>query len=563
MDKGEKQKKKLPEKAAASASAQKMTISSYYVSTKVTVSMTKDTYIDAIVKMVVREGVALRFFSSESYKLGHGELAQKVGVSLNRDAVTGYVISAAETMKDRLREEVKGKFLFIKLDCATRLRTNYLGVTVRFINRSTVPSTKTLALVDTRAQHTSKDLKAMLLKILDEFKIEINQVICIVTDNASNNIRMVKDLNIDISASSSSHTSSAMSLSDDDETESDTDTSPAAQDSDRFEDNVRASLPATSHIRCGMHTFQLAILEGLKNTHAASLLFRCRAVAKECLTPKIHKHIKKELKISAVLDQDTRWGSTFVMLEKLIKLKPVILEIEALGRNEKLHMTTSQWNQAQELKDMLQKSYTITKKMQLENLTVGYFMRQWTGLKWMLEENGGLIALEILSSMNRRERELFDQPIVQAAVHLDAANASRLKAEQVQTAENAVIELVLRMKGLETENREREDHIGTISHFFLWIHIGTNYFISYSCNNKIKVYRYMQCSGSRSESRSGQDPDNLPDPDPNLVQNCLDPDPGKKIANFHLNKKIIQLSHLYSKKQTSMLNDYTASKNLF
>lgn len=61
-------------------------------------------------------------------------------------------------------------------------------------------------------------------------------------------------------------------------------------------------------------------------------------VARECLTPKIHEHIKKEMKTTAVLDQDTRWGSTYEMVEKLVRLKPIILEIEALGRNEKLRM---------------------------------------------------------------------------------------------------------------------------------------------------------------------------------------------------------------------------------
>lgn len=103
---------------------------------------------------------------------------------------------------------------------------------------------------------------------------------------------------------------------------------------------------------------------------------------------------------------------------------------------------------------MLEKAYIITKKMQLENLTAGYFMRQWTGLKLVLEANKGLIALDILASMNRRECELFDQPILQAAVFLDAGNASRLTAEQVETAKAVVVELVLRMKGLydDTEN---------------------------------------------------------------------------------------------------------------
>lgn len=329
----EKGKKQLGRPVSSSAAGStsgggQKTISSFYLSNKVTVTMTKETYIDCIVRQVVKEGAALRFFSSDSYKLGHGELAQKVGVSLERDAVTGYVLSAAEKLKDSFREQVKDKCVFVKLDCATRLRTNYLGVTVRFIDKSDNPVTKTLALVDTKSRHTSRDLKALLMKILDDFNISLSRVVCIVTDNASNNVKMMKDLNLELASSSQAV------MSDDEDSDSLEDDN----ENEIFENSLRASLPAVTHIRCGMHTFQLAILDGLKNPHAAALLSRCRMVARECLTPKIHEHIKKEMKTTAVLDQDTRWGSTYEMVEKLVRLKPIILEIEALGRNEKLRM---------------------------------------------------------------------------------------------------------------------------------------------------------------------------------------------------------------------------------
>ncbi len=140
-----------------------------------------------------------------------------------------------------------------------------------------------------------------------------------------------------------------------------------------------------------------------------------------------------------------------MMLQKLVRLKPAIMQLSEFGTNEKLQMSSYQWAQAKELADMLEKSYIVSKKMQLEDLTAGYFLRQWTGLKWVLEENGGLIARDILAAMNRREKTLFENPVILAAVFMDAANAHRLTSDQTETAKAAVKDLAIRMKGLGEE----------------------------------------------------------------------------------------------------------------
>ena len=72
--------------------------------------------------------------------------------------------------------------VFIKFDCATRLRVNYLGVNVRYINNEKQAVTKTLMVKDTQSQHTSNKLKMMLRKILQEFDIPPSNVLCCVTD---------------------------------------------------------------------------------------------------------------------------------------------------------------------------------------------------------------------------------------------------------------------------------------------------------------------------------------------------------------------------------------------
>ena len=81
--------------------------------------------------------------------------------------------------------------VFIKFDCATRLRVNYLGD----IDNEKQAVTKTLMVKDTQSQHTSNELKMMLRKILQEFDIPPSNVLCCVTDNASNMVCTGKAIN--------------------------------------------------------------------------------------------------------------------------------------------------------------------------------------------------------------------------------------------------------------------------------------------------------------------------------------------------------------------------------
>ncbi len=105
----------------------------------------------ALIKMAVDNAFSLRVFSTKGFKRLVGDLAEKLHVSLDRDQIRSYVILAAKAEKERLEEELRGKFVYLKVDCATRIRTNYLRLNVRYVNKDKLPTTSTLKVVDTRA----------------------------------------------------------------------------------------------------------------------------------------------------------------------------------------------------------------------------------------------------------------------------------------------------------------------------------------------------------------------------------------------------------------------------
>jgi len=84
-------------------------VDKFFKSDKVTVSMSRETLIDAIVKMVVKGGASLRFFSTQGCQQGFGELAKNVGVSLDREMVGKYVLLAASKLREEIAEEMSGK----------------------------------------------------------------------------------------------------------------------------------------------------------------------------------------------------------------------------------------------------------------------------------------------------------------------------------------------------------------------------------------------------------------------------------------------------------------------
>jgi len=142
------------------------------------------------------------------------------------------------------------------------------------------------------------------------------------------------------------------------------------------------------------------------------------------------------------------------MVERVLELKAFVHEsVEIFEKH--LHLTAPQWRQAQELKDeIMKKGFIVTKKLQLEDLTPGYFFRKWSGLRNVLQVNGSLIAERIVESMKKREKELLGNSFFLAAVYMDVRNMDLLSTEQKETAHATVLQLVLRTKGLDNQPAE-------------------------------------------------------------------------------------------------------------
>lgn len=128
----------------------------------------------------------LSTFSQPAFLGLNGEMARKLGISLDRENIRKIIIDAAISIKKKsLKDDLRGKFIYLKMDAATRHRVNYFAINARFINKAEEINTKTLAVKYTQAYHDSHHLQKLTEDILKDFEMKKEQILCIVTDNAS------------------------------------------------------------------------------------------------------------------------------------------------------------------------------------------------------------------------------------------------------------------------------------------------------------------------------------------------------------------------------------------
>ncbi|XP_073501872.1 uncharacterized protein [Phyllobates terribilis] len=175
--------------------ASQTSLTRYFVSDKVTVTMTANMFKRQFIQLVVKDGVPLSLFARPAFTALNGEIARKLGVSLERESIRKLVIEEVLKQKEDLKKTLKRRFMFLKMEACTRHRVNYFAINVRYVCDNKEIVTKTLAVKDTKAHQTSQFLQALAEKVLQDNKLKKEQVFAIVTVNASNMISTIKLMN--------------------------------------------------------------------------------------------------------------------------------------------------------------------------------------------------------------------------------------------------------------------------------------------------------------------------------------------------------------------------------
>ena len=186
------------------------------------------------------------------------------------------------------------------------LKPKAKAINEKYVEDSNKPVTRTLAVKEANEGQTTADLHKIIEGVLKDFEIE-GQVATYITDNATNMVSTVNRLNEVLEEGG---TDRGESEDEEGNLEDDDDTS----ESDSLDESLDRMLlnlhfRESQHMRCAVHTLQLAVRDGLKHKATDKVLTKGRKVAAAARTSKIDAVLKRRLGKSAVIDQATRWGS--------------------------------------------------------------------------------------------------------------------------------------------------------------------------------------------------------------------------------------------------------------
>ncbi|XP_067134429.1 uncharacterized protein [Centruroides vittatus] len=231
-------------------------------------------------------------------------------------------------------------------------------------------------------------VKNQIKETLNKFEIDEKQVLSICVDNAANMTYAVNKLgdyeNIFQDKDEKTEDIEEMNV----------DISP------QWIKNPSLILPAWTNdnkkiqlMRCGIHTLQLAIWDGLKNERITKTLGKIQQVVVKLRTPTIRNVLLKMYGKTQFLDTVTRWGYTYAMLDRLLFFKDYCDQIAAAGTKD-LQLSKAEWDEVKHIRAVLEKPNISTIALQATDLTPGMFMKEWCKLEKCMEEFGGYAALE-------------------------------------------------------------------------------------------------------------------------------------------------------------------------
>lgn len=276
---------------------------------------------------------------------GYGE-----GITAQRyTAVRRHIGYQASQIEAQIKTELKGKFVAIMVDAASKNGQSYLGITLQFVHDGVV-MVRHAGIIEILHSHTAVNLMNALMERLIFFGIEKKQIIAITTDNERSMTAMVKRINTwtaddadDAALGDDAASGDETALSEDEDGSEDDDSyfggnenvnsenedelNELLDDNPEFQalilkclDDYAIQTMDIYGIRCAAHTLQLAIRETMTASTYQRLITVFRDVAKYLRKP-TSRRIMKEQRIRIWLprmDCETRWSSFYRMVKKII-----------------------------------------------------------------------------------------------------------------------------------------------------------------------------------------------------------------------------------------------------
>ncbi|CAG7722227.1 unnamed protein product [Allacma fusca] len=203
-------------------------------------------------------------------------------------------------------------------------------------------------------------------------------------------------------------------------------------------------------MRCAAHTLQLAVWDFIKARNIQAIIVKARWLVRKLRTPTLRYMLKGRELPAPLIDVVTRWSSTTVMLEHLVKLENTVKELVEKKFIESKGIHPTFCNSLKELSSLLEPAKIPTTKLQSANLTAGEFHHIWTKMKLNIQNQGTVPSGIFVKCVEEREKKILSSEVLVMSIYADPRYKSILSPEQVRLARENVKELADRLLKLNT-----------------------------------------------------------------------------------------------------------------
>ncbi|XP_050543049.1 uncharacterized protein LOC126906528 isoform X4 [Daktulosphaira vitifoliae] len=288
-----------------------------------------------------------------------------------------------------ITKDLKNRMVSLKIDGVSQHSRSFLCINVQYMSCDSMQlQIKTLSISEVLGGHTAENLKLMVFDVLNKYGLNKNQIYSITIDNARNMIKLT-----DLIAEHEENV-----------------------DNENIEDLIVENEPSnfedeetTLLVRCAAHTLNLCIEDGLKIPVIQQVLSRARHVVKKLRTPTNAGLLKRNNLKLAIIDVDTRWSSTYDMLERLLKLKSFCQEYEETMPD--LKVSREDWDKIASMVISLEPSKIGIVMLQRRDIIMGDFFACWWNIMAKLEIINTSLSIAIKNSMKIRGKNLLENPI--------------------------------------------------------------------------------------------------------------------------------------------------------
>lgn len=471
-----------------------------------------------------------------------------------------HIKKMASQVREKIKNEISNRPFSILVDIAKRNNRSFMGISAQFILNVKF-TIRSLGIVQLEKSHTYDYLADVISNCLLQYDVDASQVITITTDNGSNMLKMVKEMDQNMQELSDVHANTIAShensqsvssieqisigsndITNDFEIEcilaqidsnidDDTALDILFEDHVPIDENVIAShdqllMDITSTlsnrlgydfhwkitgINCAVHTLQLAIKDAIHELPRKhnNVIRLSRLVAKK-LRLKSTKNEMDEIQMTYKyprIDQETRWGSLYLMviriyykfnsfneimsfvlneimlminyvyflnyfqLSDVVKCENVIKHFAESGltKNEPFKQLANKWAVLKEMVKVLGFPYSTTKSLQKRDLTLSDVYGEWLKLEITLKaymdhkKNTKLnLAKNLLITCQQRKEVIFSNPLMNAAIFMDPRFRKTILTDEtkVNSAKSTLEALWLRISAL---NHKMSQEISGVS----------------------------------------------------------------------------------------------------